>query len=109
MEFKALETEEQLNEIKESPGYSVIFKHNTTCPISKNARSNFESKAGLLDEKTRVYILDLLEYRPISNAIAESFNVQHESPQVLLIKNGECTYHSSLYDISAEDIAREMK
>ena len=104
----ALENQEQLDNIQSAEGYSVIFKHNTTCPISKNTRADFEQNAGLLPNETNVYFLDLLTYRDISNAIAEKFDVKHQSPQLLVIKDGECKFHQSLYDISAEDAARAI-
>jgi bacillithiol system protein YtxJ len=102
MKFIPLETNEQLQEIKSSKGYTVIFKHNTTCPISKGVRSQFEEEADTIQDVQSVYFLDLLAYRDISDAIAEDFNVEHQSPQLLLIKNGECTYNEALYDISAK-------
>ncbi|HEX8377196.1 MAG TPA: bacillithiol system redox-active protein YtxJ [Pedobacter sp.] len=104
----ALETQDQLEDINSFQGYSIIFKHNTTCPISKNTRADFEKKANLLPNETNVYFLDLLTYRDISNSIAEKFDIKHESPQLLVIKNGECKFHQSLYDISAEDAAQAM-
>ena len=54
------------------------------------------------------YYLDLLRYRPISNKIAEMFHVHHQSPQVLLIKNGECTYEESHNGISMQDIVEQV-
>ncbi|HEY0057249.1 MAG TPA: bacillithiol system redox-active protein YtxJ [Pedobacter sp.] len=104
----ALETQDQLENIKSAQGYSVIFKHNTTCPISKNTRADFEKNANLLPNETNIYFLDLLTYRDISNSIAEKFDVKHESPQLLVIKDGECKFHQSLYDISAEDAAQAI-
>ncbi len=53
------------------------------------------------------YYLDLLNYRTISNAIAEKFSVYHESPQILLIKNGECTYDESHGGIRMEEIVEQ--
>ena len=108
MNFIPLESEGQLDSIKEAKGYSVIFKHNTTCPISKMTRRNFEADANVLPKDTPVYFLDLLAHRDISNAIAERFNVTHESPQLLLIKDGVCSYHRSLYDISAKETAEAI-
>lgn len=109
MDFKPLESEEQLSEIKKAKGYNVIFKHNTTCPISKSVRSKFEEEAETLPEVNSVYFLDLLSYRDLSDSIAEEFNVKHESPQLLLIKDGKCTYSQSLYDISAEETAEAIE
>jgi bacillithiol system protein YtxJ len=109
MEFIPLEHQTQLDEIKNKKGYSVIFKHNTTCPISKAMRADFEAMADELQGVNEVYFLDLLEYRHLSDKIAETFNVQHQSPQVLLISDGQCTYHEALFDISAEATAKAMR
>jgi bacillithiol system protein YtxJ len=75
----------------------LIFKHSTTCSISSIAKSRLDrATVDTLD----CWYLDLLSYRLLSNSIAEKFSVHHESPQVLLIQNGECIYdesHSSIY------------
>ncbi len=105
MDFTPLESEEQLSEIKKASGYNVIFKHNTTCPISKSVRSKFEEEADTLPEVSSVYFLDLLANRNLSDTVAEEFNVEHQSPQLLLIKDGRCTYNEALYDISAQQTA----
>jgi bacillithiol system protein YtxJ len=108
MQFIPLEKQEQLEEIKSAKGYNVIFKHNTTCSISKGVRNQFEEEADSLPGVQSVYFLDLLKNQDISNAIAEQFNVKHQSPQLLLIKDGECTYNEALYDISADATANAM-
>jgi bacillithiol system protein YtxJ len=96
----------QLNEIlilsNEKP--MIIFKHSTRCSVSRMALKQFENE---FDSKNKVdaYFLDLLEYRDISNEIAHRFNVYHQSPQLLLIKEGK-----SVYDVSHSDIdAGELK
>ena len=108
MKFIPLESEAQLEEIKEAKGYNVIFKHNTTCPISKGVRSQFEKESKTLTNVEAVYFLDLLEKRSISDSIAEMFDVEHQSPQLLLIKDGTCTYNEALYDISASATAEAI-
>jgi bacillithiol system protein YtxJ len=55
-----------------------------------------------------LYYLDLISYRDISNAIETTFKVHHESPQLLLIKDGECIYETSHSEISAEDLAEQI-
>ena len=81
----------------------VIFKHSTRCSVSRFALKQFESEYDLTD--VDAYFLDLLEYRVISNEIASRFGVYHQSPQLLLIKEGK-----SVYDVSHSDInARELK
>ena len=109
MEFIPLEQQSQLDSIKNKEGYTVIFKHNTTCPISKAMRSSFEEEANQLMGVEEVYFLDLLAYRHLSDKIAETFNVRHQSPQLLLINNGKCAYHEALFDISAEATAKAMR
>ncbi|TRX38358.1 bacillithiol system redox-active protein YtxJ [Flavobacterium restrictum] len=82
----------------------VIFKHSNRCSVSRMALKQFENEYDL-DDAVAVYFLDLLEYRDISNEIASRFNVFHQSPQLLLIKDGK-----SVYDVSHSDIdAGELK
>ncbi|MFD2163551.1 bacillithiol system redox-active protein YtxJ [Paradesertivirga mongoliensis] len=109
MKTFSLETFEQLENLKSSGGCSVIFKHNTSCPISKNTLAAFEKNASSLPEGTNIYFLDLLSYRELSDAIADRFKVKHESPQILVISEGECRFHQSHYDISAEDAAAAIR
>jgi bacillithiol system protein YtxJ len=83
--------------------YVLLFKHSTTCSISHMAKLRLESS---WDETADIlpYYLDLKAYRNISNEIAEQFSVHHESPQVLLIRNGECIYDESHLDITFDNI-----
>jgi len=78
----------------------VIFKHSTSCSISRATLDRLErnwKQEDLLPVKS--YFLDLLSYRKISNEIASTFNVKHESPQILLIKNGKSVYAKSHFEI----------
>ena len=54
------------------------------------------------------FYLDLLSYRQLSNKIAQIFSVPHESPQILLIKNGECIYEESHLGITADDLQEQL-
>src|SRR5690606_35797928 len=96
MNWKVLENSNQINEIKEASHnkLQLIFKHSTRCIISKMALKNFESDF-LLHDLIDAYYLDLIAYRSISNEIAEVFAVEHQSPQILLIKDGKVIYHES--------------
>ena len=82
----------------------LILKHSTTCSISHIAKKRLEDYWDLSEHSITPYYLDLLSYRPLSQAISERYNVHHESPQILLIKNKECFYDSSHFDISIADI-----
>jgi bacillithiol system protein YtxJ len=95
----------QLNEImtvsNEKP--VIIFKHSTRCSVSRMALKQFENEFDLND-KVDAYFLDLLEHREISNEIASRFGVFHQSPQLLLIKDGKSVYDVSHSDIDAEEL-----
>ena len=78
----------------------VIFKHSTRCSISRMALKQFEREFDL-ENVVDAYFLDLIAHRDISNEIAERFNVYHESPQLILIKNGKAVYDVSHSDIDA--------
>jgi bacillithiol system protein YtxJ len=81
----------------------VIFKHSTTCSISQMAKARLD-RFDNNENKIDFHYLDLLNFRPVSNIIAEKFHVHHESPQILLIKNGECIYDESHMGIVVDDI-----
>lgn len=82
----------------------VIFKHSNRCNISYIAKHRLEQKWDFAPEEVEVYYLDLIAHRPVSNHVAEYFGVHHESPQLLLIRNGECTYDASHLDISVDEL-----
>ncbi len=83
----------------------LIFKHSTRCSVSRMALRQFENE--FLDQsKITPYFLDLLEHRDVSNAIAEQFGVLHQSPQVILLRNGKVLYDASHSSIDAEDLLR---
>lgn len=109
MNWISLDKPEQLQNIINNEGYSVIFKHSTRCPVSMMAKRRFEQDWDQVPEGTPLYFLDLISHRDISKAIANDFKVYHESPQLLLIKDGECIYESSHSEISAEDLVEQIQ
>ena len=78
----------------------LIFKHSTSCSISSMAKSRVERQWNFDAEAIKPYYLDLIANRAVSNAVAEHFGIQHQSPQVLLIKDGACVYNASHTAIS---------
>ncbi len=72
------------------------------------AKLRLEQKWDFSDTEMVAYYLDLIEYRSVSNAISEAYSVHHESPQVLLIEQGECTYDASHLDISVDELHEVM-
>jgi bacillithiol system protein YtxJ len=83
----------------------VIFKHSTRCNISSVALQRLKgSKENTIVD---IYYLDLLQYRSLSNKVAEVFNEHHESPQILVIKNGECVYTESHLGITVKELMEQ--
>jgi bacillithiol system protein YtxJ len=103
MNWISLTSADQLNEIKKHEGYSLIFKHSTRCSISMMAKRRFELDWEDLPEDMPLYFLDLISYRDLSAQVAQLFQVHHESPQLLLIKDGECVLDQSHGAISVEE------
>ncbi|WP_395049339.1 bacillithiol system redox-active protein YtxJ [Flavobacterium sp.] len=99
----------QLNEIitlsNDKP--AVIFKHSTRCSVSRFALKQFENEFDN-EDKVDTYFLDLLEHRDVSNEIAKRFGVFHQSPQLLLIKDGKSIYDVSHSDIDAEELMEKL-
>lgn len=109
MHWIHLTEEEQIGQIvtrsQEKP--QVIFKHSTRCSISSVALSRLQKSEQ--PSEVDFYFLDLIAYRHLSNKVSEVFQVHHESPQVLVIRNGECVYDESHMGISMHDILKETK
>ncbi len=107
MTWNELTEESQIAEIKKLSVVQpvLIFKHSTRCSISTMARSRLER--AIAPESVAFYYLDLIRYRSISNLLAETFGVHHESPQILLIRNGACVYDESHNGISMDEIREQ--
>jgi bacillithiol system protein YtxJ len=99
----------QLNEIitlsNDKP--VAIFKHSTRCSVSRMALRQFENEFDLSDKVTP-YFLDLIAYRDVSNEIANRFGVIHQSPQLILIKEGKAVYNASHSDIDAGELKGKL-
>ena len=108
MNWIPLTTADQLDRLKElsKQKAQLIFKHSTRCAISSMAKSRLDRSAQ--PENIDCHYLDLIKYRQLSAKIAEDFAVFHESPQVLLIKNGECVYDESHSGIQMSEIITQL-
>lgn len=106
MNWKELGTIGQLDRIddqsRERP--VLVFKHSTSCPISQGALNRLEKDWTAADDAGRMaYYLDLWAHRDISDAVEARYGIQHESPQVLVIRKGRCSYHASHRNITYAD------
>lgn len=99
----------QLNEIisisNDKP--VAIFKHSTRCSVSRMALKQFENEF-TSSNKVTPYFLDLIAYRDVSNEIASRFGVIHQSPQLILIKEGKAIYTVSHSDIDAQELVTKV-
>ncbi|GAB3027805.1 bacillithiol system redox-active protein YtxJ [Niabella terrae] len=108
MEWKELVDMPSLDQInaKSNDRPQLIYKHSTRCNISTVVKNRLNKTP--LSEHIDFYYLDLIAHREISNAIAERYQVRHESPQVLLISKGVCIYNESHNGIYMDDILEQV-
>ncbi|MEM7656781.1 MAG: bacillithiol system redox-active protein YtxJ [Bacteroidota bacterium] len=104
--WQSLTQPEQLAEIDrashERP--QLIFKHSISCGISAQAQYQLQSATDDLAEGFDLHYLDLINHRPASNEVAAHWKIPHQSPQVLIIKDGEVVYHASHFGIRPANI-----
>ena len=103
MNWTSLESTDQIDNNKHQQGYNLIFKHSTRCSISMMVKKRFELDWDKLPQDLPLYFLDLIKYRDLSAKVASDFQVHHESPQLLLIKDGECILDLSHGEVSVEE------
>ena len=110
MNWKKLTNSSQLEEIKalskEKP--VLIFKHSTRCSISTMAMNRLLRLEDAFYQQADFYYLDLIAHRDVSAAIAERYHVHHESPQVIILKQGDATYDASHMEISVAELTSEI-
>ncbi|NDV44074.1 bacillithiol system redox-active protein YtxJ [Flagellimonas sediminis] len=106
IELKELAQLERILE-KSKDRAQVIYKHSRTCGISSMVLSMFTQSYDL-DADCDLYFLTIQHHRDISNEIAQKFGVRHESPQLLVVKNGEVTFHTSHGAIADTDLKQKL-
>jgi bacillithiol system protein YtxJ len=113
MNYQELTVPDQLDAIRRLSSESgvqavAVFKHSTRCSISMMAWDRLRRQWNFDAAVFPFFYLDLINHRDISAALASDFGVEHESPQLLIIKNGRCIYHASHSDISVPELSRAM-
>ena len=100
----------QLNDIMDTSfsKTTLIFKHSTRCSVSRMALRLFENECDIEPALIDAYFLDLLNYRAISTEIAAKFNVEHQSPQLIVVKNGEVVYQASHSEIDVAELKKQV-
>jgi bacillithiol system protein YtxJ len=105
MAFTEISTAEDLNSLFEESSEQpvILFKHSLTCPISHGA---YEEMSLLKDSIALVIVQDA---RSVSSEIANRTGIRHESPQAMILRDGEVAWHASHGDITKSAIVRALE
>jgi len=87
---------------------AVVFKHSTRCPVSSSAKNHFDSFVNESDTDASLYLIDVIMMRDMSMEFAARTGVDHQSPQLLVLIDGEVVYKASHYGINADDIVKAL-
>ena len=89
--------------------FMLIFKHSPRCIISRIVLERFENNYESKFNYIKFFKINVIDQRKLSTTISTLFKVQHESPQVLLIKDKECLYHESHESIHFRSLKSYLK
>ena len=95
--MKTIDSMREIDEILEKSNVKmqIIFKHSTACPISRMSHEKMKAEYPLSDDVADIYYLGVIEQRPLSNYIAEKLSVVHESPQMIVLRDGQSIFNES--------------
>ncbi|RFU66250.1 bacillithiol system redox-active protein YtxJ [Peribacillus glennii] len=107
MAANKIETKEQFEELANKDSF-LLIKHSLTCPISGAAFEEYES---FLEDHgaVKTAYLAVQEARELSNHVAETYGIKHESPQAILFKNGQPVWNASHWKITADSLSKAVK
>lgn len=110
-ELKELLEIDELNEVWEASNEKpvLLFKQSTTCPISAEAFGEFNNFLDGNDANIGAFYVKVRESRPVSNQISEELGIQHQSPQILLVKNKEAVWNASHTKITVDSIKEALQ
>jgi bacillithiol system protein YtxJ len=107
MAANKIQTQEQFEELVKKDSF-LLIKHSLTCPVSGAAFEEYENFLKENGDVNTAY-LAVQEARPLSNYIAETYNIKHESPQAILFKNGEPAWNASHWKITNDALVSALK
>jgi len=110
MNWITINNEQEINDISKSDDYAIIYKHSPRCMTSLMTYRQLKSDVSAAQNiDTPIYIVDVIKNRSESQFIASTFLVNHESPQILVVKNGVCLFNTSHERISLETALSKIK
>jgi bacillithiol system protein YtxJ len=101
--LEKIETQEQFESLLQTHENFILLKHSLTCPISHAAYQEYE-KYAKENQNVPTFFLAVQEARPLSNEIAEKFQIKHESPQAFLFSKGEAVWNASHWKITKRSL-----
>lgn len=109
-QWKVLERKEQVDQLLNDSHKKPIgiLKHSTRCGISSMMKHQLEAEWDLDTSDIDFYYLDLISNRAISNKVAEVLDVRHQSPQIIIVKDGKAVYDTSHHGISVAAVRKGM-
>ncbi|GLB58540.1 bacillithiol system redox-active protein YtxJ [Cytobacillus sp. NCCP-133] len=106
--MKKFDSNEAFDQAVKSGDQLLLLKHSSTCPVSGAAYGEYESFVNEHKEVNATYLV-VQEDRPLSNHIAETFHIKHESPQVILFNNGDIAWHASHWNITYDSLKQALE
>ncbi|MFD2446432.1 bacillithiol system redox-active protein YtxJ [Bacillus sp. CGMCC 1.16607] len=97
--MKQIHSVDELTEVINHESMFYLLKHSTTCPVSQAAFEEYE-KFSKENADMNCYFLTVQDSRPLSNHIAEQYQIKHESPQAFLFKNQNVKWNASHWKIT---------
>ena len=86
---------------KALPANCIVYKHSTTCGISATAAKEVRA----METELPIYWVNVREQRDLSNWVAETYDVTHESPQLILIRDGKPEKVWSHYEVNRSNVS----
>lgn len=86
----------------------LIYKHSPSCSVSFLSKQDLDANTKKLAELADLHIVNVIGYRELSRGIASELNIRHESPQVLLVKNGEVVWHGSHWQVNSGEVYSKL-
>lgn len=102
--FSPLTTESEWSTVLEHSNETpvLVFKHSSACPVSAKANQQLQQLAEERD--LPIYKLVVQESRALSDEVAETLNIRHETPQAILLHQQESVFDTSHFDVTVETV-----
>ncbi len=105
LNWNKITAEEELRHfLNENEKPILFFKHSTRCSISSMALSRLEGDWEQKESSCELVFIDLIAFRSVSNLLSETTGIQHQSPQVIIWKNGKVLHYASHSEIKYKTI-----